>query len=43
MDADHSYMDVDYDVPICLVIGNEGFGMSRIVKKAVIIQFLFQW
>jgi 23S rRNA (guanosine2251-2'-O)-methyltransferase len=33
MDADHSYMDVDYDVPICLVIGNEGFGMSRIVKE----------
>lgn len=34
MDASHSYMDIDYNMPICLIIGNEGFGMSRIVSEA---------
>lgn len=27
------YIKMDYNIPICLVIGNEGNGMSRIVKK----------
>lgn len=29
-----SYNDMKYDMPICLVIGNEGKGMSRLVKKS---------
>lgn len=28
-----SYNDMKYDMPICLVIGNEGKGMSRLVKE----------
>jgi len=28
-----SFNDVDYKMPICLVIGNEGSGMSRLVKE----------
>ena len=27
-----SYYDLDYKMPICLVIGNEGKGMSKIIK-----------
>lgn len=27
------YTTIDYQVPICLVIGNEGHGMSNIIKK----------
>ena len=26
------YNKLDYDLPICLVIGNEGHGMSKIIK-----------
>jgi 23S rRNA (guanosine2251-2'-O)-methyltransferase len=33
MNADKSYMDLNYDMPVCLVIGNEGSGMSRLVKE----------
>ena len=33
MNAKTSYMDIDYKAPICLVIGNEGSGMSRLVKE----------
>jgi 23S rRNA (guanosine2251-2'-O)-methyltransferase len=32
MDSKKSYMDIDYNIPICLVIGNEGSGMSRIIS-----------
>lgn len=28
-----SYTKIDYDMPICLVIGNEGHGMSKIIKN----------
>ena len=28
------YTKIDYDMPICLVIGNEGKGMSRLVKES---------
>jgi 23S rRNA (guanosine2251-2'-O)-methyltransferase len=34
MNADENYMDVDYDMPVCLVIGNEGSGMSRLITEA---------
>lgn len=34
MIGDKSYMDLDYNMPTCLVIGNEGFGMTRLVKEA---------
>ena len=27
------YTKIDYNMPICLVIGNEGHGMSRIIKE----------
>ena len=29
-----SYNEMKYDMPICLVIGNEGKGMSRLVKES---------
>lgn len=29
-----SYNDMKYDMPICLVIGNEGKGMSRLIKES---------
>lgn len=32
MDTNVSYDDLDYDMPICLIIGSEGFGMSKLVK-----------
>ena len=28
-----SISDIDYKMPICLVIGNEGKGISRIVRE----------
>jgi 23S rRNA (guanosine2251-2'-O)-methyltransferase len=34
MNFDSSYMDIDYNMPTCLVIGNEGFGMSRLVSES---------
>lgn len=34
MKSDTTYMDLDYDMPTCLVIGNEGAGMSRLVSEA---------
>ena len=33
MDAKTTYYDQDLTGPICLVIGSEGFGMSRLVKE----------
>ncbi len=33
MNAPTSYSDQDYDMGIGLVIGNEGKGMSRLVKE----------
>lgn len=33
MDANTTYYDQDLTGPICLVIGSEGFGMSRLVKE----------
>jgi rRNA methylase, putative, group 3 len=32
-DGSEDYGSADYAVPICLVIGNEGAGMSRLVRK----------
>lgn len=29
-----NYSKLDYDMPVCLVIGNEGNGMSRIVRES---------
>lgn len=31
MDGEN-YIDIDYNSPICLIIGNEGHGMSKIIK-----------
>ena len=28
------YTKIDYNSPICLIIGNEGFGMSKVVKDS---------
>jgi 23S rRNA (guanosine2251-2'-O)-methyltransferase len=27
------YTKVSYDMPVCLIIGNEGKGISRVVRK----------
>lgn len=32
-EANQSYQDVDYKCPICLVVGSEGFGISKLVLK----------
>jgi 23S rRNA (guanosine2251-2'-O)-methyltransferase len=34
MVTDKSYDEIDYNMPICLIIGNEGEGMSRLVKES---------
>lgn len=34
MDGKQAYMDIDYNMKVGLVIGNEGTGMSRLVKEA---------
>lgn len=34
MDGKGFYDELDYKMPICLVIGNEGSGISRLVKEA---------
>lgn len=34
MESPLSYADIDYDMPICLVIGNEGAGMSRLISES---------
>ena len=34
MDSNIQYSSVDYDIPIALIIGSEGFGMSRLVKES---------
>ena len=28
-----NYTELDYNMPVCLIIGNEGHGMSKIVKN----------
>ena len=33
MDDSVSYNEINYDMPVALVIGSEGFGMSNLVKK----------
>ena len=33
MDNSTPYDEIDYNVPIGLIIGSEGFGMSRLVKQ----------
>ena len=33
MDTDTIYTKQDYKMPIAIVIGSEGFGMSRLVKE----------
>ena len=33
MDANTIYNEQDYKGPICIIIGSEGFGMSRLVKE----------
>ena len=33
MDNSISYTEVDYNIPIALVIGSEGFGISRLVRE----------
>jgi len=30
----HNYTDVDYKDSVCLIIGNEGHGVSELVKKS---------
>lgn len=32
-DADSSYDETDYTMPVCLIIGNEGTGISQLVRK----------
>ena len=34
IDGTQSYNDINYNFPVCLIIGSEGFGMSRIVKES---------
>lgn len=34
MDSNIQYSSVDYDIPIALIIGSEGFGMSRLIKES---------
>jgi 23S rRNA (guanosine2251-2'-O)-methyltransferase len=35
LEAKKSYQDIIIDTPLCLVIGSEGKGISRIVKNNV--------
>jgi 23S rRNA (guanosine2251-2'-O)-methyltransferase len=32
-DGSEDYRSADYSMPLCLVIGNEGAGMSQLVRK----------
>lgn len=34
IDGKQNYNEINYDFPICLIIGSEGFGMSKIVKNS---------
>ena len=34
MAGDTSYDEVRVDMPICLIIGSEGFGMSKLAKES---------
>ena len=33
MEANYTYYEQDLKGPICIIIGSEGFGMSRLVKE----------
>ena len=33
MDNSVPYTEVDYNIPIALIIGSEGFGISRLVRE----------
>ena len=33
MDTNTYYYNQDFDMPVAIVIGSEGFGMSRLVKE----------
>jgi 23S rRNA (guanosine2251-2'-O)-methyltransferase len=35
MDADKAYTDIDVSTPLCVVIGNEGKGLGRLVRERV--------
>jgi 23S rRNA (guanosine2251-2'-O)-methyltransferase len=34
IDGKQNYSELNYDFPVCLIIGSEGFGMSRIIKES---------
>jgi len=34
IDGKQGYSEINYDFPVCLIIGSEGFGMSRIIKES---------
>jgi 23S rRNA (guanosine2251-2'-O)-methyltransferase len=34
IDGKQNYNELNYDFPVCLIIGSEGFGMSRIIKES---------
>jgi 23S rRNA (guanosine2251-2'-O)-methyltransferase len=34
IDGKQEYNEINYDFPVCLIIGSEGFGMSRIIKES---------
>ena len=33
MEAPKTYYEIDYDMNVCLIIGNEGAGISSLVEK----------
>jgi len=34
IDGKQGYNEINYNFPVCLIIGSEGFGMSRIIKES---------
>lgn len=43
LDQSQDYRQVDYNLPLVIVIGSEGFGISRLVKRVVILMLFCQW